>query len=30
VIIMIVCAHVPKWRWVAVSLSKDGNIATEK
>jgi AI-2 transport protein TqsA len=27
VTIMIVCANVPKWRWVAISLSKDGNVA---
>jgi AI-2 transport protein TqsA len=28
VIIIVVCAHVPKWRWVAVLLSKDGNVTT--
>lgn len=28
VVIMIVCAHVPSWRWVAILLSKDGRIAT--
>ena len=28
VVIMIVCAHVPNWRWVAILLSKDGRIAT--
>ena len=27
VVILIVCAHVPSWRWVAVLLSKDGRIA---
>jgi AI-2 transport protein TqsA len=26
VLVMIVCAHVPGWRWVAVLLSKDGQI----
>jgi AI-2 transport protein TqsA len=26
VLVMIVCAHVPGWRWVAVLLSKDGRI----
>jgi predicted PurR-regulated permease PerM len=26
VLVMIVCAHVPSWRWVAVLLSKDGRI----
>jgi predicted PurR-regulated permease PerM len=26
VTIMIVCAHVPSWRWVAILLSKDGRI----
>lgn len=26
VIIMIVCAHVPRWRWVAIALSQDGNV----
>jgi AI-2 transport protein TqsA len=26
VIVMIVCAHIPSWRWVAVALSKDGSI----
>ena len=25
-LVMIICAHVPGWRWVAVLLSKDGNI----
>ena len=28
VLIMIVCANVPSWRWVAVLLSKDGRIDT--
>lgn len=27
VTVMIVCAHVPSWRWVAILLSKDGRIA---
>jgi predicted PurR-regulated permease PerM len=27
VVIMIVCAHVPSWRWIAILLSKDGRIA---
>jgi AI-2 transport protein TqsA len=27
VVVMIVCAHVPSWRWIAVLLSKDGRIA---
>jgi AI-2 transport protein TqsA len=27
VIVMIVCTHIPSWRWVAVALSKDGSIA---
>lgn len=27
VIIMIVCANIPEWRWIAISLSKDGNIS---
>ena len=27
VLVMIVCAHIPSWRWIAVLLSKDGNIA---
>jgi AI-2 transport protein TqsA len=26
VVIMIICAHVPSWRWVAIVLSKDGQI----
>jgi predicted PurR-regulated permease PerM len=26
VLVMIVCAHVPGWRWVAVLLSKDGQV----
>ncbi len=26
VLMMIVCAHVPGWRWVAVLLSKDGQV----
>jgi predicted PurR-regulated permease PerM len=26
VLVMIVCAHVPGWRWVAVLLSKDGRV----
>jgi AI-2 transport protein TqsA len=26
VVVTIVCAHVPSWRWVGVLLSKDGNI----
>ncbi len=26
VMLMIVCAHVPSWRWVAILLSKDGRI----
>jgi AI-2 transport protein TqsA len=28
VVVMIVCAHVPSWRWVAILLSKDGRIPT--
>jgi predicted PurR-regulated permease PerM len=28
VVILIVCAHIPSWRWVAILLSKDGRIAT--
>jgi AI-2 transport protein TqsA len=28
VVIIIVCAHVPSWRWLAILLSKDGHIAT--
>ncbi len=28
VVVMIVCAHVPSWRWVAILLSRDGRIAT--
>ena len=24
VLVMIVCAHIPSWRWVAILLSKDG------
>jgi len=28
-LIMIVCANVPSWRWVAVLLSKDGRIDTQ-
>jgi len=28
VVVMIVCAHVPSWRWVAILLSKDGRIGT--
>lgn len=27
VIIMIICANVPGWRWIAISLSRDGEIA---
>jgi len=26
VLVMIVCAHIPNWRWVAILLSKDGRI----
>jgi predicted PurR-regulated permease PerM len=26
VLVMIICAHIPGWQWVAVLLSKDGNI----
>ena len=26
VMVMIVCAHVPSWRWVAILMSKDGRI----
>jgi AI-2 transport protein TqsA len=26
-LIMILCAHVPSWRWIAVLISKDGRIA---
>jgi AI-2 transport protein TqsA len=26
VLVMIVCAHIPGWRWVAILLSKDGGI----
>lgn len=26
VIIIIVCAHIPNWRWVAVALSQDGSV----
>jgi AI-2 transport protein TqsA len=26
VLVMIVCAHIPSWRWVAILLSKDGRI----
>ena len=26
VVVMIVCAHVPSWRWVAIVLSKDGHV----
>ena len=26
VMVMIVCAHVPSWRWVAILLSKDGQV----
>jgi len=26
VLVMIVCAHIPSWRWIAVLLSKDGKI----
>ena len=25
-LVMIICAQIPGWRWVAVLLSKDGNI----
>jgi predicted PurR-regulated permease PerM len=28
VVVMIVCAHVPRWRWIAIMLSKDGDITT--
>lgn len=27
VVVLIVCAHVPAWRWVAILLSKDGRIS---
>jgi len=23
---MIVCAHIPSWRWVAILLSQDGRV----
>lgn len=26
VVVMIVCAHVPSWRWLAILLSKDGQV----
>jgi AI-2 transport protein TqsA len=26
VLVMIVCAHIPSWRWVAILLSKDGRV----
>jgi AI-2 transport protein TqsA len=26
VLVMIICAHIPGWRWVAVLLSKDGRV----
>lgn len=26
VVLMIVCSHVPSWRWVAILLSKDGRV----
>jgi AI-2 transport protein TqsA len=26
VLVMIICAHIPGWRWVAVLLSKDGKV----
>ena len=26
VLIMIVCTHIPSWRWVAILLSKDGRV----
>ncbi len=26
VVVMIVCAHVPSWRWLAILLSKDGHV----
>jgi predicted PurR-regulated permease PerM len=28
-LIMIICANVPSWRWVAILLSKDGRINTQ-
>jgi predicted PurR-regulated permease PerM len=28
VVVMIICAHVPRWRWIAIMLSKDGEITT--
>jgi len=28
VLVMIVCANIPSWRWVAILLSKDGHIGT--
>jgi len=28
VVIMILCANVPSWKWVAIMLSKDGRITT--
>jgi AI-2 transport protein TqsA len=30
VVTMIVCAHFPSWRWVAVLLSKDGRISDDR
>lgn len=27
VLVMIVCAHIPSWRWIAILLSRDGQIA---
>jgi AI-2 transport protein TqsA len=29
VAVMIVCAHVPSWRWIAILLSRDGRIGTQ-
>lgn len=29
VVVMIVCANIPSWRWIAILLSKDGNIDRE-
>ncbi len=27
VLVMIVCAHIPSWRWIGVLLSRDGHVA---
>ncbi len=30
VLVTIVCAHIPSWRWIAILLSRDGQIGMSR